>query len=114
MRKPKGTQKGNLVKLVPGNNFLARKLIPRYLWGITPGHLTPRQEDVVVFHFDKPCKFQFSTKFPAGTIGMILAGKRTRVRRGSLPYYILLINKNLYKIDVNCVEYIDQNNLINC
>jgi hypothetical protein len=115
MRKPKGTVPGRLAKVVQGKNLLAGKVnkYRRYFRGLYPGH-NPQKEEVVVFKSGKPCILEFSARVDVGAIGMILEGKRTRAKTGAIPYFIMLIDNQLYKIDSNCVEFIDQNNLTNC
>lgn len=117
MRKPKGTVPGRLAKVVNGKNYLAGKvkLYHGYFRGIYPGHNPQSQEvNVVVFKHGKPCTTQFRILMKQGTIGMIVEGKRTRAKTGAIPYFVMLIENQLYKIDSNCVQFIDQNILTNC
>lgn len=117
MRKPKGTIPGRLVKVVEGKNLLARKLVPwrRYLSGLYPGHNPQMHEKtIIVFKAGSPCNTEYCAKVKVGSLGMILEGKRTRAKAGAIPYFIILIENQLYKIDSTCVEFIDQNHLTNC
>jgi hypothetical protein len=117
MRKPKGTTPGRLAKIVSGRNILAGKHSMRHiLWGIVPGSGTSfrSREEVTVFLVGKPCLYQYSKTIPVGTVGMVLEGKRTRAKRGAIPYFIVLIEHSIYKIDATCVQFINENNISNC
>ena len=117
MRKPKGSSPGRLAKVVSGKNLLAGKhQIRHLLWNIVPGATSyfKAEQEVTVFKVGDPCVYEFAKKIPTGTIGMVLEGKRTRAKRGAIPYFILLIENMIYKIDATCVEFIDQNNMTNC
>lgn len=117
MRKPKGTSPGRLAKIVSGKNLLAGKQPVRHLlWNIVPGTGSSfrSMEEVTVFLVGKPCLYQYSKTIPVGTVGMVLEGKRTRAKKGAIPYFIVLIEQNIYKIDATCVRFIDDNNISNC
>ena len=117
MRKPKGTTPGRLAKIVSGKNLLAGKSQVRHLlWNLVPGSNSSFQakEEVTVFLIGKPCLYPYSKTVPTGTIGMVLEGKRTRAKKGAIPYFIMLIENSIYKIDATCVQFIDQNNIVNC
>ncbi len=110
MRKPKGTKPGQLVKIIQGENLLAKKLDfqQKYLLGLVPINNNQNfEKNIIVFKFGKPHVVQFSCRFPIGTIGMMLDGKRTKTKRGAVPYFVILVENQIYKIDSNCVEFIN-------
>jgi hypothetical protein len=102
MRKPRGTEPGRLAKVITGTNRLfSFKFGPLSYFLSTPLFTSKTSSSVGVISTFR----QEKATIPVGSIVLILKGKRTRVRQGAIPYFIILYEKKSYKIDASCISF---------
>ena len=108
MRKPRGALPGKLFKLKYGPNSFGKRMFPFFRL-----HLNQTSENTrLIAIFKAKNKLDKDVRpsveyLPEETHGIILLGKRTRERQGSIPYVIALIGNDVYKISADCISIVE-------